>query len=495
MTSADSRYTFGPLERRGVLAGLRAGQLVSLLLGGLAVVVVFRVLPGGPALFLAVLAVLAALGAAFTPVAGRGLDEWAPTVAAWTLRGVTGGRATVVDTPARGRTRTRGPRVSPPPTLRGVSIVEAPLANGARIGVVRDRRARAWTGVLAVSAGSFALLSTADKARRLDGWAQVLAGLTRPSCPVDRVQWLERTVPDAGDAIGRDLAVRMTAGRGHPAVRSYLDLVDHVQPVTQQHEMLVAVRVGDRKAHRAIRKAGGGDAGACAVLVRELEQLVEQLHGAELLVEGALPPRLLAKALRTGFDPSTRAGMARIAADDPEREGTAPTNAWPHATETTWSTFRADGSWHATYWVAEWPRVGVGPDFLSPLLLWTQAMRTVSLVMEPQSPLRAVRDVERTLNDYETNRRIRARYEFAAHRRTDLEEEAARVREQELAVGHGEYRFSGYVTVTAATPDELEEACAEVEQHAQQSRLELHRMYGQQDEAFTFSLPVARGLR
>ena len=27
-----------------------------------------------------------------------------------------------------------------------------------------------------------------------------------------------------------------------------------------------------------------------------------------------------------------------------------------------------DGTWHATYWVAEWPRTDVGPDFLGPLL-------------------------------------------------------------------------------------------------------------------------------
>jgi len=67
-------------------------------------------------------------------------------------------------------------------------------------------------------------------------------------------------------------------------------------------------------------------------------------------------------------------------------------------------------------------------------------------------------------------------------------------REGELADGHGEYRFSGYVTVTAADLSELTSACAEVEQSAQQAHLDLRRLYGQQAEGFTWTLPLARGL-
>jgi hypothetical protein len=51
--------------------------------------------------------------------------------------------------------------------------------------------------------------------------------------------------------------------------------------------------------------------------------------------------------------------------------------------------------------------------------------------------------------------------------------------------------------VTVSAPDEegLERACAEVEHAAQQARLELQRLYGEQDSAFTFTLPLGRGLR
>jgi hypothetical protein len=68
-------------------------------------------------------------------------------------------------------------------------------------------------------------------------------------------------------------------------------------------------------------------------------------------------------------------------------------------------------------------------------------------------------------------------------------------REEELADGHADCRFSGYVTISAPDLEALEDASGEVEQLAQQCRLQLTRLRGQQAEAFTWTLPLARGLR
>jgi hypothetical protein len=67
-------------------------------------------------------------------------------------------------------------------------------------------------------------------------------------------------------------------------------------------------------------------------------------------------------------------------------------------------------------------------------------------------------------------------------------------RESELAEGHAEYRFSGYVTVTAGDRESLEAACVETQPAAHGARLELQRLYGRQAEAYTWTLPLARGL-
>ena len=68
-------------------------------------------------------------------------------------------------------------------------------------------------------------------------------------------------------------------------------------------------------------------------------------------------------------------------------------------------------------------------------------------------------------------------------------------REQELADGHASIRFAGYVTVSARDEAHLERSFVEVAHAAQQSRLELQRLYGEQDAAFTYTLPLCRGLR
>ena len=51
------------------------------------------------------------------------------------------------------------------------------------------------------------------------------------------------------------------------------------------------------------------------------------------------------------------------------------------------------------------------------------------------------------------------------------------------------------MTVSGRDRDDLRRACSEVHEQAARARLELHRMYGQQAEAFAFTLPLCRGLR
>ncbi|HEX7459669.1 MAG TPA: hypothetical protein VF279_03500, partial [Acidimicrobiales bacterium] len=57
-----------------------------------------------------------------------------------------------------------------------------------------------------------------------------------------------------------------------------------------------------------------------------------------------------------------------------------------------------------------------------------------------------------------------------------------------------QFRYSGYVGVTADSGAELGSACAALEQAAGQARLDVRRLYGQQDAALLCLLPLGRGL-
>ena len=67
-------------------------------------------------------------------------------------------------------------------------------------------------------------------------------------------------------------------------------------------------------------------------------------------------------------------------------------------------------------------------------------------------------------------------------------------REAELADGHASFRFSGYITASAPTEEELVTACEAVQHAASQARLVVRRLYGDQARAYTCTLPLARGL-
>jgi hypothetical protein len=90
---------------------------------------------------------------------------------------------------------------------------------------------------------------------------------------------------------------------------------------------------------------------------------------------------------------------------------------------------------------------------------------------------------------------LRSRFGQSETARQRQAVQATARREAELAAGHGEVRLSGFVTVSGRGRDDLRRSCAEVLADAARAHLELRPMYGQQADAFTFTLPLCRGLK
>lgn len=498
MAGDARRYRFGPLERRGIVGGLRTGQLTVCGAALALAVLLLSAAPGGAGAAAAAAVTLAGATISFLPIAGRTIEEWTPVVVRWFVRG--GRRGYRSDAPTRGAVGTVDSEleqpVSLPPEVGAVELLAAPL-RGEEIGILKDRVAHAYTAVLAVRVRSFGLLDRAEQERRLEGWGAVLSGLAREQSPIRRLQWLERTVPSDGDQVARYLQEERdpTVPLSASSVASYIELVESAGAVTQDHELFVCLTIDAKRAWRQVKRLGRGDEGAVTLLVRELETLAERLVAADVHVQGALRPRMLARAIRDAYDPYGRTFRNRAGAVDGERSGTDPAHAWPLATQPEWGTYRTDSALHATFWVSQWPRIDVGATFLAPLLMQTNVLRSVSMVMEPVPPSLAIRRVEAARTTDIADEETRARTGFVTTARKRLQQEATIRREQELADGHAEFRFAAYVTVSAPDPEGLDRACAEVEHAAQQARLDLQRLYGQQAEAFTFTLPLGRGLR
>ncbi|HEX5265577.1 MAG TPA: SCO6880 family protein [Acidimicrobiales bacterium] len=472
---AEAKYRFGPLERKGVIAGLTGGQVLCIGTGLVAAVLALRSAPTVVGLVLGAGSLLVGTAAAFVPVAGRTAEEWAPVLVRWWAGRVSGTRRWRGGDAVAGR-----PAPSPPPALRGARFLVHDSAEARRLlGVVHDRAGGVYCAAVAVAGGGFALTDGQEKSRRLAAWGSVLAGLAREGSVVHRIQWVERSLPGDSADLQSALTERLVPDAPPEAAGSYRDLVAGAGPVTPSHQTLMVVAVAPGRCRRQVRAAGGGEAGALTLLGREVAVLEASLRGAEIDVSGPLGPGAMVTAVAAGFHGG--AGQWRTA--------------WPVAMETRWDAVRADGQWHAVYWVAEWPRSEVGPDFLIPLLLLAPGVRAVSVTMEPVSPRRATREVEAARTSGAADEELRRRGGFLATARRTRQAEGMARREAEMADGHSDYRFSGYVDVVAASAPALDRSCAEVEHAAAQSRLELRRLYGQQDQALTYVLPVARGLR
>ena len=497
---ASVRYRFGPLERRGVIAGWRGGQIAAVALSLGMGVVVLRAFSSAIGVVLALVIVGIGVAAATWPIGGRTLEEWTPAV----LRHVAmsrhghGGRRRPFAGLRLMRVDTGAPDERPRRRAAGrVNLGSMGHARSLCVGVLHDRRLRTFTAVLQASSPGFVLMSEEDKARRVEAWAGVLASLARPGSHVDHVQWVERVMTTADGQVG-STPTRSGVGPA-TARRSYEELLAVEGRSQSRHEVLLALSVHAGRSARAVRAAGGGDAGACALLLRELAALSRRLGDAGITVGGVLEPDALAAALQRSY---TLGGTTAdpVPTADPSGTGrcrlSAPPNGWPWpmGVAAEWGRLRVDDGWHATYWVAEWPRTDVGPDFLGSLLLASEPGRAVSVVMRPLAPLEAARKIERARTADIADAELRRRGGFLATARRRREEEVLSRREVELADGHAQFRFAGYVSVGASEPHELDDACGRVEQAAGRAGVELRRCYGEQLDAFMCTLPLCRGL-
>jgi hypothetical protein len=447
-----ARYRFGPRERGGALAGWRAGQIVTVALGLVFGVVVLRAETNVAGVGMAVL-ILAACGVmAIWPVSGRTGDQWLPVVVRWGTRRLGRGGLRRMD------------------ALCGLRVLQVGSHN---MGVVHDRRGRTLTAGLSVHGRGFALLGPEEQDTRVAGWSSVLATLAREGSAIRRVQWMAASFPDQGHGVRDYLAGHVQANPASACVASYEALLSEIDADACTHDVVLTVQV---RLTKSVEIAG-------AVLQRELASLARLLPEADIEVNGVLTDDDMVTRLMRTYEPhSASAGGA-----------TASTDPWPMAMEEEWGRVRVDGLLHTTFWVAEWPRTDVRSDFLAPLLLGSTRV-SLSVVMEPLGPEKAVRKVEASRTADLADTELRRRGGFMSTARHSRESEVLVRREAELADGHASFRYSGFITVTAASDAEMEAACDVVQQAASQARLVIRKLYGDQAGAYTCTLPLARGL-
>lgn len=480
----DTRtYRFADAHRPGLLLGLAPRQAVPVVTGVLFLALVLQS-PLPPFVGLAGPAVGCALA----------FGRWRGAPLADTL--VPGIRVLVAR--RLGSTRwTRPPLLGDnagavlPPALDGLELWDPP---DHRFAIVRDRTAGTVTAVLRLQGQGFPLASPGEQDAMLAAWGAALSPFAREYSPVCQVVWQEWSHPVATDD---HRAFLDAIGVGHrasdPAVRDYLALVDEQATVTIAHDTLVGITVDQRRV-RARRSSRSRLAAAANTLTDELRLFASRLDAAGLSVDGPLSPVDLSTAVRARSDPSRAAQVVTLARSlaAAARRGAL---AWePMAVEPEWSHVRVDGSYHRSYWIAAWPRLPVGADWLAGLLAEARCLRTVTVVLEPVPMGRAARAADREVMAREADGDMKERKGFRVNARERKRLADAEARERELSEGHAEFSFVGIVTISAPTVDQLDDDCADVEQAAAQSLLDLRPLDARHDPAWVASLPLGRTL-
>ena len=476
-------YKLGSAEPKKLLLGFRTSQVVICAIG---IFLVFITLAAGQliAVFV-VIFVTAAL--AFLPFAGRSLDEWIPIFTKWLITG-SSGRNYHAAAPLLGHTDRKTQMVAAPSFVKGVKLLKVVHSEGREIAVIKDTTNATYSAVLAIRGGAFVLSSRADQETQLANWGSVLSRFAREGSIINRVQWIERAIPENSQLMHEYFDASSTMDPSNPVANSYMELIDSAVPVTTAHEVYLVIQISQARASKQIKQAGGGDDGSCEVLLRELVNAASEVANSGFQVLGALNRDQVARLIRTTFEPNVNEELSR------RQESLTMNEIWPMTTETEWGLYRTDSAFHRTFWISDFPRTEVGADFMAPLMLQSLITRTISVVMEPIAPTKALREVEVAKTSFIADEELRARGGYTMN--TGREREFAKLqdRENELADGHGAYRFSAYLSCSAKSEEELDYASQSVEQVSHQAHLVLRLLYGEQDTAFATMLPLGRGL-
>ena len=417
-----------------------------------------------------------------TPRHGMPFADWLPKMATFSLAPKTW------TTPAAGMGVRDGDTAEAlPPELGDVQIVGVRHGIG-HVGMLLDTAAGTLTAVARVHLHSLGLLDVEDQAQRLDAFRRLLDDLARETDERFRVQLLKRLVPRQRNE-ERKYIREAVADHETPQARALVEVVEATQVASHEHELFVCVR----------HTAGRDDerAQAAAGIVHDLRTLVDGFERADVAVRMPRPildPRELATLIKDSYDPFGRERRERmeLAAQLP---GVDPRQAWPDVTRREAACYEADGSHHATFWLKQWPMLEVAPGWLQPLTLRCQAPAlTVSIVLKPDRREVALKRARRKRTRHRTaaeERRRQGQMETVDHGHQESQAERLEV---ELANGSSPWFWEGYLPVSAPDRDALADAVRSLESACTECELTPVLLRYSQAEAFTFTLPLARGL-
>lgn len=479
-------------ERAGWILGLTPAQAISCLV---LAVPVLLMLSAGRFATAAVLLLVCGTAAALVvvPVRGRPAARWLAHLLLYQWGIVTGW--------SRWRSKAAtGAAVDPdepdlPGVLARVAFPDGPVYRDVgRVCLIHDTADGRWGATARLTHGGVGMLSAAQCERLASRLGTLLLSLGHREV-VDRLSLCVRSVPDDGTDYRLWRADHELAAAPRLARQATDELDRSIGHVSVRHEVFVTVSGPEERLRKPAAAAGGGATGRGHALYRALDGLEESLKALGAHSVTWLDGTGMAAALRTGFNPAARAGLAtetqRGSGHGLEKAAAGPTEAPPPTPRS----YTHDGFTSVSYSVLM-PEAGTVFGSLAPLLAVRTAGERRSLaihyeVLDARRASRAVRGTRfrsTVLRDYKRSKG------FSATAADERDAGGARAQEQAVAAGHSMVRFAATAAVTVPAHWNVEDHAARLENDAS-GRFRLLRLDLAQDSTFVAAcLPIGLGL-
>lgn len=341
-------------------------------------------------------------------------------------------------------------------------------------------------------------LSEEDREGLIFEWSKVLGSFTQKE-HITRVTLLEQVRPGTVASERRyfeEHQVNLIGG----VAESYREALERADEAVVMHTSVITLTfklTGEAKA--VVKGERSEKAGMLKLAELEIATTTDALYNAGFTRMVWMNAREWAAWGRSLIDPVSQAGVdTRIGT---KWEGVDPQSATPMLIDEHRTVVETDSAWHRTYWIQEWPRYETFPGFMARLIhakqqSGTPVRQTFMLVGEPVQIGDAMKKIEEQKRTWITNAGIRQKSGRPTTAADDADWHALEQQEADLVAGQGELRFSAYLTVTATSPDTLEQEAASIRNACSATGLEPRSMPWQQAEALmNVAYPCGLGMK
>ena len=273
------------------------------------------------------------------------------------------------------------------------------------------------------------------------------------------------------------------------AVREQRDMIAQQMKTLTSHDMIITLTVNPERARGIVKNYGGGIAGISGLLKDRLIPLVTRLDNAGIdtsmnIVWENLPQlRGLMKLMTSSDTLSVINSKHELDDTVPVASNYREYNDYMHVGDT----------YARTLWVDKWPSDPASVGFLHSLIASKTTQIIFTQTFAPLAENKARKRLNERKNEIERITRLNKNMGRNDDPRLTLEKNEVDKRLTELADNKAEVAFQGFVTILAATKDDLDEDTRNV--IVSNKYMHFDRMHGQQYVGWIAAQPLGQAGR